>query len=94
MSQRGPLGVTAEGSRRQLARYGAKLGGMTHSGRLAYRHELLWRVWCESPETEGEELALLELQRLGWCTYPGELTRLQPEHLRRCRARRAQITLA
>jgi hypothetical protein len=62
----------AEGVRRQLARHGAKLGGMTHYGGLAYEHELLWRVWRESPETEGGELAFLELQRAGWNTGSGE----------------------
>jgi hypothetical protein len=57
---------------RLLSRYGVKLGGMMHSGGLDYRHELLWRVWREWPETEGGELAFLELQRLGWNTDPRE----------------------
>jgi hypothetical protein len=64
-------GETA-GVRRLLSHYGAKLGGMTHYGGLEYRHELLWRVWRESPETEGGELAFLELQGSGWNTVPGE----------------------
>lgn len=55
-----------------LSRYGVKLGGLTHSGGLAYERELLWRVWRESPETEGGELAFLELQRRGWDTGSGE----------------------
>ena len=58
--------------RRLLARYGVKLGGMTHDGGLAYRHELLERVWREWPDTEGGELAFLELQGSGWSTAPGE----------------------
>ena len=64
--------AAAAGVRRQLARYGVKLGGMTHEGGLAYGRELLWRVWRESPETEGGELAFLELQRVGWYTGSGE----------------------
>src|ERR1035441_5012776 len=55
-----------------LSRYGVKLGGMTHDGGLAYGHELLWRVWRESPETEAGELAFLELQGGGWSTESGE----------------------
>ena len=55
-----------------LSRYGVKLGGMTHYGGLAYEHELLWRVWRESPETEAGELAFLELQGGGWSTASGE----------------------
>jgi hypothetical protein len=65
-------GAVADDVCRLLARYGAKLGGMTHYGGLAYAHELLWRVWQESPETEGGELAFLELQQRGWNTDPGE----------------------
>ena len=64
--------TAAAGVRRQLARYGVKLGGMTHEGGLAYGRELLWRVWRESPETEAGELAFLELQRVGWVTGSGE----------------------
>jgi hypothetical protein len=64
--------TAAASVRRQLARYGVKLGGMTHEGGLAYERELLWRVWRESPETEGGELAFLELQRRGWNTGSGE----------------------
>jgi hypothetical protein len=62
----------AAGVRRQLARYGVKLGGMTHSGGLEYRHELLLRVWREWPETEAGELAFLEMQGGGWSTGSGE----------------------
>ena len=58
--------------RRLLARYGAKLGGTTHYGGLEYRHELLERVWRESPETEAGELAFLRLQSGGWNNGPGE----------------------
>jgi hypothetical protein len=58
--------------RRLLARYGAKLGGMTHYGGLEYRHELLWRVWREWPDTEGGELAFLGLLGGGFSTGPGE----------------------
>ncbi|MGD0771580.1 MAG: hypothetical protein ABSC05_02040 [Candidatus Solibacter sp.] len=65
-------GPAAESLRRQLAPYGVKLGGMTHQGGLAYERDLLWRVWRESPETEGGELAFLQLQRLGWNTGSGE----------------------
>ena len=61
----------AAGVRRLLARYGVKLGGMTHSGGLAYGHELLERVWRESPETEAGELAFLQLQSGGW-NWAGE----------------------
>jgi hypothetical protein len=64
--------AAAAGVRRQLARYGVKLGGMTHYGGLAYDRELLWRVWREWPDTEGGELAFLELQRFGWVTGSGE----------------------
>jgi hypothetical protein len=64
--------AAASGLRRQLARYGVKLGGMLHYGGLAYRRELLWRVWRESPETEGGELAFLELQSRGWNTDPDD----------------------
>src|ERR1035437_7516622 len=64
--------AVAAGVRRQLARYGVKLGGMTHYGGLAYDRELLWRVWREWPDTEGGELAFLELQRVGWYTGSGE----------------------
>ena len=45
---------------------------MTHYGGLEYRHELLWRVWREWPETEGGELAFLQLLGSGWNTVPGE----------------------
>ena len=55
-----------------LSRYGVKLGGMTHYGGLEYGHQLLWRVWRESPETEAGELAFLELQGGGWSTESGE----------------------
>jgi hypothetical protein len=58
--------------RRLLARYGAKLGGMTHYGGLEYRHELLERVWRESPDTEAGELAFLRLQSGGWNKGPAE----------------------
>jgi hypothetical protein len=58
--------------RRLLARYGVKLGGMTHYGGLAYRHELVERVWREWPETEAGELAFLEMQSSGWNLGPGE----------------------
>jgi hypothetical protein len=58
--------------RRLLARYGVKLGGMTHYGGLAYRHELLERVWRQWPETEAGELAFLEMQGSGWNLGPGE----------------------
>jgi len=64
--------AVAAGVRRQLVRYGVKLGGMTHYGGLAYDRELLWRVWREWPDTEGGELAFLELQRAGWVTGAGE----------------------
>src|ERR1035441_573269 len=57
---------------RLLSRYGVKLGGMTHSGGLGYGHELLWRVWRESPDTEAGELAFLELQGTGWNIGSGE----------------------
>ncbi len=62
----------ADGVRRLLARYGVKLGGMTHYGGLDYRHQFLWRVWRESPETEAGELAFLALQGSGWSTGSGE----------------------
>ena len=55
-----------------LSPYGVEPGGMTHDGGLDYGRELLWRVWREWPETEGGELAFLELQRLGWNTGSGE----------------------
>jgi hypothetical protein len=61
-----------QGVRRLLAAHGAKLGGMTHYGGLEYRHELLWRVWREWPETEAGELAFLQLLGGGWSTDPGE----------------------
>ncbi len=64
--------AAADDVRRLLARYGAKLGGMTHYGGLEYRHELLERVWRESPDTEAGELAFLELQSGGWNNGPGE----------------------
>jgi hypothetical protein len=62
----------AAGVRRLLARYGVKLGGMTHYGGLAYGHELLERVWHESPDTEAGELAFLQLQSSGWNPGSGE----------------------
>ena len=62
----------AQAVRRELAPYGVQLGGSTHQGGLAYERELLWRVWREAPETEGGELAFLQLQRLGWNTGSGE----------------------
>ena len=58
--------------RRLLSSYGAKVGGMTHQGGLDYAGDLLWRVWREFPETEGGELAFLELERRGWNTATGE----------------------
>ena len=58
--------------RRLLSGYGAKVGGLTHQGGLDYRGDLLWRVWREFPETEGGELAFLELSRRGWNTDTGE----------------------
>jgi hypothetical protein len=58
--------------RRLLSGYGAKVGGMTHQGGLDYAGDLLWRVWREFPETEGGELAFLELERRGWNTATGE----------------------
>ena len=57
---------------RLLSGYGAKVGGMTHQGGLDYRRDLLWRVWREFPETEGGELAFLELERHGWDTPTSE----------------------
>ena len=68
--------------RRLLAPYGVKLGGMTHEGGLAYGRELLWRVWREWPESEGGELAFLELQRLGWYTGSGEGCPANPDLFR------------
>ena len=62
----------AAGVRRLLAPYGVKLGGMTHYGGLEYRHELTARVWRESPETEGGELAFLAMQSGGWNIGSGE----------------------
>jgi hypothetical protein len=62
----------AAGVRRLLAPYGVKLGGMTHYGGLAYRHELLERVWRQWPETEAGELAFLEIQGSGWNLESGE----------------------
>jgi hypothetical protein len=55
-----------------LSGYRAKVGGMTHEGGLDYAGDLLWRVWREFPETEGGELAFLELERRGWNTTNGE----------------------
>jgi hypothetical protein len=57
--------------RRAVAGYGAKIGGQAHNGGLEYAGELLWRVWREFPETEGGELAFLELERRGWSTGNG-----------------------
>jgi hypothetical protein len=65
-----------------LSRYGVKLGGMTHEAGLAYGRELLWRVWREWPDTEGGELAFLELQRLGWNTGSGEGCPANPDLFR------------
>jgi hypothetical protein len=64
--------ATADDVRRLLARYGAKLGGMTHYGGLEYRHELLEQVWRESQDTEAGELAFLRLQSGGWNNGPAE----------------------
>jgi hypothetical protein len=58
--------------RRLVLGYGAKIGGQTHQGGLDYRRDLLWRVWREFPETEGGELAFLELERRGWDTPTAE----------------------
>jgi hypothetical protein len=79
--------AVAAGVRRQLARYGVKLGGMTHYGGLAYDRELLWRVWREWPQTEGGELAFLELQRFGWNTGSGEGCPKNPDLFREVIAR-------
>jgi hypothetical protein len=57
--------------RTQLASFGVKLGGLLHDGGLAYRQDLLWRVWREFPDTEAGELAFVELQQRGWDTNPG-----------------------
>jgi hypothetical protein len=72
----------AAGVRRLLARYGVKLGGMTHDGGLEYRRELLERVWRESPETEAGELTFLELQGGGWNTESGEGCPTNPDLFR------------
>jgi hypothetical protein len=77
----------ADGVRRLLARYGVKLGGMTHQGGLAYGRELLWRVWREWPETEAGELAFLKLQGGGWNTDPGEGCPKNPDLFREVIAR-------
>ena len=58
--------------RRLLSTYGAKVGGQTHQGGLDYAGDLLWRVWREFPETEGGELAFLQLERAGWSTATAE----------------------
>jgi hypothetical protein len=58
--------------RRLLSGYGAKVGGPTHQGGLDYGSDLLWRVWREFPETEGGELAFLELQQRSWNTSTDE----------------------
>src|SRR5262249_48630242 len=73
--------------RRLLARYGAKLGGMTHYGGLEYRHELVWRVWREWPDTEGGELAFLGLLGSGFSTGPGEGCPPNPDLFREVIAR-------
>ena len=70
-----------------LSRYRVKLGGMTHDGGLAYGRELLWRVWREWPDTEGGELAFLELQRLGWSTGSGDGCPRNPDLFREVIAR-------
>jgi hypothetical protein len=68
--------------RRELMRYGVRLGGMTHAGGLAYNRELLWNVWRESPDTEAGELAFLELQARGWTTDSGEGCPANPDLFR------------
>jgi hypothetical protein len=68
--------------RQLLAGYGATLGGLLHDGGLDYRHELLWRAWNQFPQTEGGELAFLELQRHGWNTDPGEGCPANPDLFR------------
>ena len=75
-------GADANDVRRLLARYGAKLGAMTHYGGLEYRHELLERVWRESPDTEAGELAFLELQSGGWNHGPAESCPPDPDLFR------------
>jgi hypothetical protein len=73
----------APGVRRSLARYGIKLGGMTHYGGLEYHNDLLWRVWREHPDTEAGELAFLKLQRRGWNTDPREGCPKNPDLFRK-----------
>jgi hypothetical protein len=55
-----------------LTPYSVKLGGMTHYGGLAYRRELLERVWRQWPETEAGELAFLSMQSSGWDISNGD----------------------
>jgi hypothetical protein len=58
--------------RKQLAKFGVKLGGLLHDGGLAYNQDLLWRVWREFPDSQAGQLAFLELQQHGW--YEGSDT--------------------
>ena len=68
--------------RRTLARYNVKLGGQTHNGGLAYRNDLVWRVWREFPETDGGEMAFRQLQNRGWNTDPTEGCPANPDLFR------------
>ena len=68
--------------RRLLSGYGAKVGGQIHQGGWDYRRDVLWRVWREFPETEGGELAFVELTRHGWDTPTGEGCPANPDLFR------------
>jgi hypothetical protein len=52
--------------RPKLAAFGVTLGPMTHDGGLAYKQDLLYRVWRDFPDTQAGRLAFVELQQRGW----------------------------
>lgn len=56
--------------RKELARYGVRYQWAPLGAVWVYSHDLLWRVWRESPAMEWGEHAFLLLLERGWDTTP------------------------